>query len=446
MSDRTRIVVKREFTEAVRTKTFIIGTLLAPVFMVVIFALPILLMEGGGGGERSIAVVDATGERIGERVVAGLSAVGSGAGGGATTAAAGAGDGGENGDDRRVFRAELVPLRAGMDADSVRAELAARVDADELDGYLWLPTELLADVDALYEGENATNLADVTELRAVLQSVVREHRMREAGMEPAQVAAAMRPVGMDARKGGDDSATGSVGAAIFVATTLGFVIYMAMFLYGQQVMRGVLEEKRDRIVEILASSVRIHQLMMGKVLGIGAMGLLQLAIWIGLAALALTQGDAIAARFGAEMPPLPGVPAGIGIAFVFYFLGGYFLYASLFAIVGASVTSDQEAQQLIFPVMIPILAGFFIMMPGVQNPETTSMVVGSIVPFTSPIVMPARMALVDVPALELIGSITLLAATAVGCVWVAAKIYRIGMLATGTRPSLRELVRWVRAA
>ena len=160
----------------------------------------------------------------------------------------------------------------------------------------------------------------------------------------------------------------------------------------------------------------------------------------------LTQGDAIAARFGAEMPELPRVPAQVGLTFLLYFLGGYFLYAALFAIAGAIVTSDREAQQVAFPIMIPIIAGFFLMMSGVENPEGTGMIAGSIIPFTSPIVMPTRISLVEVPAVELAGSLALLAATAVACVWISAKIYRIGMLATGKKPSFRELVRWVRAA
>lgn len=430
MSSRTWAVIKREFAASVRTKTFVFGTLFGPVLMVGLILLP-MVFEGDRGGERSIAIVDATGRGIGESVERLLP-------GGLEDAAE---------PDATLRRYDIDVVRPHVrGADALRAEFRERVEADRLHGVLWLPPGLLESASAVYEGENATSRSEMAELRTAVQAAVRQDRLAQAGVDPLRVTGALGPVTFEARQTGEGATSGTAESAVLLAFILGFAIYMVVIIYGQAVMRGVLEEKRDRIIEVMISSIRAPQLLLGKVLGIGGAGLLQVAIWVGFAAVVLTQGDAIAALIGRPMPELPDVPAHIGVSFVAFFTGGFFLYSVLYAGVGAIVTTHQEAQQLAFPVLAPLIAAIAIMSAVAGDPGGQAAVIGSLIPFTAPVIMPMRIALMEVPALELAASGLLLAAAGALLLWVAAKIYRIGMLATGKRPGLREVWRWIRTA
>lgn len=437
---RTWAVVKREFGESVRTKTFIIGTLFGPVLIVALIVLPMLLADEAGG-ERSLAVIDASGQDLGEAVAAVLpqrEAAAEPAGDGGAAAAVAA-------DDRRVYELEMHAVSPD-EAEPLREHVRRRVAADELHGYIWIPAGAADSATVLYEGKNATNFGEMAEVRAAVRTAVREHRLNELGIDPGRVALALRPVGFEARKSGEGTASGGAEATFLLAYMLGFAIYMVVILYGQAVMRGVLEEKRDRIIEIMVSSIRATQLLVGKVLGIGAASLVQVAIWVGFAALALTQGEAVAASLGGSLPELPDVPLRVGVVFLLFFTGGFLLYSIIYAAVGAIVTSDQEAQQLQFIVLAPLLAAIVLMMPVLTNPGGQTATITSLIPLTSPVLMPMRAAMTEVPAAEVAAGTALLLLTSLASLWVAAKIYRIGMLATGKRPSVAELWRWVRTA
>jgi ABC-2 type transport system permease protein len=439
---RTWAVVKREFTEMIRTKAFVIGTVLGPAFMVGLIALQVLMAKTGAG-ERTIAIVDATEAGLGSRVSALLAPAPARASGEGEAGAAGSrGDGDVA---RSRFEVELHPL-GDRDREALRAELLARVEAKELDGILWIPSGVAAGEGVLYEGRNATNIAELERVRGAVQVAVQGARLSAAGIDPARVGEALRPIAFDARKVGGRAASGTPMALVMLTYMLGLVVYMVVILYGQAVLRGVLEEKRDRIVEVVASSIRADQLLVGKVVGIGAAGLLQVSIWIAFAAFALTRGELIAARFGGTLPEMPAVPASLGGVFLFFFLAGFFLYASIFSAMGAIATSDQEAQQLQFPVIMLLVVAISMMMPVLNDPSGTIAVVGSIIPFTAPIVMPMRAAITEIPLVELAGSVVIVTLTALGVLWVSAKIYRIGILATGKRPSAAEVWRWIRTA
>lgn len=426
---RTWPVLRREFTEMVRTKAFVLGTLLGPVLMAGLMAFQILLARGGGG-ERRIAIVDAGGAGLAAQVVAALQAEPL--------------RGVEREGRTRYAAATVAP--GERDADSLRAELIGRIEAEELDGYLWLPAGITAGETVLYEGKNATNFGELERIRAAVQMSVQGARLGAAGIDPAQVGSALRPVPFEARKTGERAASGTPAALFVLTYILGFAIYMVVILYGNAVLRGVLEEKRDRIVEVVVSSIRADQLMVGKVLGIGAAGMLQILIWIGFAAIALTRGGAIAERFGGALPELPAVPAGVGAVFLFFFAVGFLLYAGLYAAMGAVATTDQEAQQLQFPVIMLLIMAISMMAPVLNDPSGTAAVVGSLIPFTAPIVMPMRAAITEVPILELAGSALIIISSALLILWLAAKVYRIGILATGKRPSAVEVWRWLRTA
>ena len=419
-------VVKREFNEMVRTKAFVIGTVLGPVLIVGLFALQII-MAMAGGGERTIAIVSEADEALVQQIAAAL------------------------GTDRTMIDGEArsrflveTHVTGGGDAEALREELLERIEADELDGYLWLPAGIVDGETALYEGRNATNFGDMERIRAAVQTTVQGVRLRIAGIDQAQVAQALSPVAFEARKTGDKAATGTPEALIMLTYILGLAVYMVIILYGNSVLRGVLEEKRDRVVEVIISSIRADQLMTGKVIGIGAAGVLQIAIWILFAALALTKGDGIAARFGGTLPELPAVPASVGGVFLFFFLAGFLLYAGLYAAMGAIATNDQEAQQLQMPVIMLLVVGISMMAPVLNDPSGQIAVIASLVPFTAPIVMPMRAAISEIPLSQLAGSAVIVIGTALAVLWLGARIYRIGILATGKRASVGEVWRWLR--
>ncbi|TAF94418.1 MAG: ABC transporter permease, partial [Bacteroidetes bacterium] len=263
------------------------------------------------------------------------------------------------------------------------------------------------------------------------------------------------------------------GVSYAVGYISGFMIYLILFIYGSMVMRGVMEEKTNRIAEVIVSSTKPFELMMGKILGIGAVGLVQFTIWlvigttINLLLPLLFPGmnpadsqQATAALGAAQQAQQSGAVAGImkGIStinfplvigcFFFYFLGGYFIYSALFAAVGSAVNDDpQDAQSLMLPITMPIIFAIVIMTKAVNDPNSSLAVFGSLFPLTSPIVMMGRIAhgVPDgVPYWQLILSMALLIAGFIGTTWVAGKIYRTGILMYGKKPTWKELIKWAR--
>lgn len=431
---RTWPVIKREFTEMVRTKAYVLGTLLGPVIIAAFIGVPVLFLRAGGGGERHVRVLDATGTAVGQEIAAGLDA----------TSAAGAERGGMGGSR---FTAEVVDVSGTAEGARRAAREEVSRDGSELDGFLYLAPGFMDTGRALYEGRNATSMLQMEQLNGLVTQAVRTRRLNEAGVDPQVLAQVLRPVRIDARKPGEEDEGGSEAETAFlVGVLMAMAIYFAVVLFASSVMRGVLEEKRDRIVEVLLSSIRARHFVYGKVLGIGAASLLQMLVWVGFAAVALTVGPRVATQAGIDLPALPDIPASVALVFLFFFSTGFLLYAALFGAAGAIATTDQEANQLQFPVTIPLLIGFFMMYTLMADADSTMAVVGSIIPFTSPMVLPMRSMLTDIPAGQYIVAVILMLATVWALMAAAAKIYRIGVLSTGKKPTLKELGRWLRTA
>jgi ABC-2 type transport system permease protein len=431
-------VIKREFTEAVGSKAFLIGTILGPLLIFGLFGLQFLVLAKGGGGEHRITLLDATDRGIGDRVVAQINER----------------DAGPSFIERATYVLDVETPDAAVKQDAVDAA-SARVVAKELDGFLWIPPEVMTGGAVEYEGSNAQNSQVTNQIQRAVQRVVQSERLRSEGIDEAALGGALQAVDMNVVKTGERGEVGNPVAAMLLAFGMAFAIYIVVIMYGQSIMTSVQEEKRDRIVELIVSSVRARDLLVGKVVGIGAAGVLQMLIWVAAAGLLLTQGALIAGALGAgestvsaltQGTALPNVPLSVGVAFVLYFAGGFFLFATLFAVVGAIVTNSQEAQQFVFPILMPFVLGLFIAMSAAENPNSTVAVIGSLVPFTSPMVMPVRASVSGVDIWQLVLSLVLLFATAAAMIWVAAKIYRVAIFATGQKPTGREIMRWMRAA
>ena len=429
-------VMRREFLEKVRTRAFIIGTVLFPVLMIGLTVLPILLDRRETEPKR-VAIVDGASGDVGMKV---------------TEALAGARREGANG----AARYSVVRVPAADRVDSVRDSLIAITGVQQegvegLDGILVLTDESVDGGRIPYLGVNVGSMADMRKLETELQTTLRQERLRRAGIDVFVGMKASREVDVVTQKVTSGKLTGESGATSFMlAYIMGLILYMTMLLYGVQVMNSVMEEKTNRIAEVLASSVKPFEMMLGKVLGVGGVGLLQLSIWGGTAMLVTTYRGPLARLFGASPDALtamklPSVRPDLLAVFLIYFVLGFLLYAAAYAAVAAMCNSQQEAQQANTPVTLCIVAGFMAMFSLLNEPSGSLARTLSLIPVTAPFVVPVRYSLAPIPVPELLLSMAATLAGMLFVVWVAGRIYRVGILMYGKRPKASELWRWVRS-
>jgi ABC-2 type transport system permease protein len=286
------------------------------------------------------------------------------------------------------------------------------------------------------------------DLRLAASRAVQEDRLRRAGLDGSRVASLIRQVDVNgARVTRRGEEAGSAISTFMVAYAITFLIYFMTVFYGVNVMRSVLEEKTNRIAEVLVSSVRPTHLMAGKILGVGSAAVLQVMIWIAIAVAGVKSGI-LTRRFDIPAEALGAfrVEPWVGLMLLAFFLFGFFLYASLFAALGASVTTEQEAQSLQTVVLMPLIIPLVFLGAITNDPLGSASTWLGLIPFTSPIAMPMRMASGPIPIAQIVGSMALLVAALAFTAWIAGKIYRIGILSTGKKPTLKELGRWLRAA
>jgi ABC-2 type transport system permease protein len=416
-------VVRREFVERVRTKWFIISTVLGPVFLIGVTILPAMLATRGGGAR--IAVVDAGSGGFASRLLAQLGTDG---------------------------RFSVSVVAAGAGGPAVLDSLTREVQAKRLDGFLEVSPAAVESGRFEYQGRNVASIRDMGMLQQSLRQAVTMERLTQHGIDPGLVQEAQQHIDLGTKRITRQGATRESGeATFFLAYIVGIILYMAILLYGMNVMRSVIEEKRTRIIEVLVSSLRPFELMLGKVIGVGGVGLFQMAIWGVSAALLVSYGSVL---FGAlHISPeqaaqaqvqMPAIGIGLVLLVLAYFLFGYLIYSALYAVIGASVNTEAEAQQAQMPVTMLLVVAIILLMPIINDPGGSMAVTMGLVPFFSPIIMPIRLTASEVPGSEVALSLAVLAASTVVVVWIAARIYRVGILMYGKRPNARELLRWAR--
>jgi ABC-2 type transport system permease protein len=339
--------------------------------------------------------------------------------------------------------------RASGSFEALRPELNRRVLTEEIDGYVRIPADVAASNRIDYRARNISSFSVANDISRAASRAVQQARLAQAGLDAGEVTALLRPVELQTRRvteGGED--TGNAESTFFLAYITGFLIYMLTIMYGINVMRSVLEEKTNRIVEVIVSSMKATHLMLGKILGVGSVALLQVAIWIALGIVASSQSETIAARFKLSPEALSAidVPPFVLASTIGFFLFGFMLYAALFAAVGAAVNSEQEAQQYQTVVFLPLIGSLIFLFQVINDPMGQFATTLGMVPFSSPIIMPMRMAAAAVPASQVLMSLAILALAVAFVTWLAGKIYRVGILSTGKKPTLGELARWLRAA
>ena len=435
------VVFRREYLERVRSKWFLIGTLLGPVFMGVITILPtyMSLKQRPGSELTNIVVLDATGTGLGSRVSSALG---------------------------KKYPAAPAPAVKVIESERVLVASDSAVNAvvrKEITGFIVLDSNTMANKSVTYAGRNASSLSDVDALMAVVRQQVLAQRLEREGLDAERVTALTserletkkEKIGNKGRETG-----GGVGNVIF-GYVVAFLLYMMIALYGQNILRGVMEEKTTRVAEVVVSSVSTDTLLAGKVLGVGLVAITQVLAWVGLTVAMLFYLVPIlfkdmASQAGASAAASRGLPTdaisaalpspGTTLIILGFFVLGFIFYASLFAAVGAMVSSQEDVQQASMPVMLMLISSVIFMSPILTNPGSALARTMSLIPFSAPILMPLRMSLIPVPWWELTASLGGVALAGVAAIWVSARIYRVGLLMYGKRPSFGELARWVKQA
>ena len=409
-------VLRREYIERVKTKGFIFSTIAIPVLMLGMIGLMVFMGVRAEQSQRQVALVDFTGQ-VGEEVARRMEAAG--------------------------YDLEIVDAEIGLE------ELDRRVLEDEIEAYIVLDDLTVQEGAFAYRSKDSPGRIRGALMESIVVEAVLELRLsfteNTAGVREllggSHLSFEQLGEGVSEVQEVSGIATGVAGA---------FILYLSMLLYGQFVLRSVLDEKRNRVVEVVISALTPGRLMLGKILGVGSMGMTQLGIWaacaglIGLIGVPMLAANLPEADLSQIVEVLPGV--GALVLLLVYFILGFFLYSSLFAAVGAMCNTEEEAQQANFPVMMLIIVPFMLQMFSLEGSAFAWMDWAALFPFFSPIMMFPRAVSGSVEwwmvGLSLFFMVIAVGATA----WVAGRIYRVGILMQGKRPTLRELVRWIREA
>ena len=428
----------REFKERVYKKSFIITTLLMPLLMVVISVAPTLIMVFAKGETKSISVIDNSG------IVA-----------------------------PRLESNEDVQFVTIPDGD-LQTELKKSLESEEF-GLLYIGEDVVKNPNnvQLYTNSSSSMLIEDA-ITDQIEEIVEAERLKEYNISDLKqiLDAIEADISLTTFRNDNKEQTASSSAASsFIGIILGFVLYFFLVIYGSIVMQSIIEEKNSRILEVLVSTVRPFDMMMGKILGVASVALTQIAIWgvllivISAAVIPAVMPDDIlagveAVKAGADAAALAtdvdmeaitalasimdtGYIAQIVVLLLLFMMGGFLLYAAMYAAVGASVDQAQDAQQLTTPIMIPIIFAFILLTMVMNDPNSPVVVWSSMIPFTSPIVMMGRIPS-GIPTWEIVTSLVLLYATFIVMVWLAGKIYRVGIFMHGKKPTFKELYKWLK--
>lgn len=419
--EKLKTIIKREYLTRVKSKGFIIGTIISPLIMMSFVFVPLLIARSGGPDQHRVAVLDQNADSaLYERLVTLLEPTRPSA---------------------ARYELQRAPINPTEDLTARQQQLDQQMKDGALDAYLILPADALSRDRLSYRAKNIGDFEGRGRLEDALNKAIFEQRVTRAGLQADNVRELTRDVRLEISNERGESERSKRGAFILSFGLL-MIIYITILVYGVMVMRGVMEEKQSRIIEVLLSSVRPFELMLGKLIGIGLVGLTQYATW-GLLALLLS-GVAALPALAMGAGALPQVSVMQIVFFIVFFVLGYFLYATLYAMVGAMVTSEEDGQQVQMPITMMIILPMLLITLVMRNPNGTAATIFSLIPFFSPVLMFLRIGLDTPPWWQIALSIVLMIGTILGAVWIAAKIYRVGVLMYGKRPTIPELMRWLK--
>jgi ABC-2 type transport system permease protein len=432
----TWLIIKREYLERVRTKSFLVLTLLAPAIMTALMMLPAKLATMGDKVQH-IVVVTST-PQFGEMVRRELLSPSV--------------DGDKDKDDDEAGSQSNVAKLSrenqyvidvdSSPTDAERASLRDKVNSQAVDGYLWLSDDALAAGKVTFASRSVANSGERSRLSEELSRIIQRERLAKNGVSGEQADLLLKPIKVEAIRIEQGRETkGGSGKKFLEVVIMVMLIYVAVLFYGISVMRSVLEEKNSRVMEVLLSSATSTELMIGKIFGVGAVGLTQIAVWVLMAGVFALPSLAMNMDLS-ELAVSPGVL----VAFAAFFLLGFLLYSTLYAAIGAITTTEQEGQQLQFFIVIPLVLSVFMLSSVVKTPDAPLVAWLSMFPFFAPVLMYARIVLQTPPAWQIALSLILLLATIAGLLVLCARIYRVGVLIYGKRPNLPEILKWLKYA
>lgn len=434
--NKLKAIIKREYLTRVRSKGFIIGTALSPILMLSFVLVPFFVARLGSSAAYHVVLLDQSGDtilynRLSE-LIKGEASLNSATSERERTPS-------QMRQKRRQFHLEHQPVSSDAESNEARAWLGQQIAAGKIDAYVYLPPTALREERLNYYARNVGDLEGREQFRVALNRAVIDRRVSLAGLPQTTLENLTREVRFDNR---NERGEVDRGQTMILAFGLLMIIYITILVYGVTVMRGVIEEKQSRIIEVLLSSVRPFDLMLGKLIGIGLVGLTQYFVWtvFGLLLGLLTSFPVLVSNWQS----LPRIEPILLVFFLVYFVLGYFLYATLYAMVGAMVTSEEDGQQMQLPVTMTIVVPMLVSTLVMRDPGGTAATILSLIPFFSPMLMFLRIGLQTPPWWQIALSIVLLIGTILGAVWVAAKIYRVGVLMYGKRPTIPEIWRWLR--
>jgi len=409
----TLVIARRELLERVKSKWFAVMTLIGPIGMIAMIVIPALIARSSTEGTQ-VDIVDRSGV-LARPLAAKL--------------------------ETAKWKVRIVDDPATRDD----AE-EARIRRNEINGYISIDKDALEGGRIVYRGDNASSQAVSILLGQSIKDVVRDERGKQLKLTEEQRRHLATPINFDAQHTtGEKQASSGLGA-FGLAYALGFILYMAITLYGINVMRSVVQEKTSRVMELMVAAVKPRSLMAGKILGVGAAGLIQIGVWLAIGAILLAYRDEVLGAFGIAgggkaLPPLAADEIAVILA---YFIGGYFFYSAMYAALGAMVSSDQETQQVQLPVTMLLVIGVLCLTMISNDPRGSTAATMTMIPFWSPILMPMRYTLGGATLGDIALSLGILALSTALVIRAAAKIYRVGVLMYGKRPGLAELIRWLR--
>ncbi len=414
------IIAKREYLERVRTRSFLLSTFVTPVLMGAFLVLPTLISTSAARGimrdsERPARVVIASDNRALAELV--------------------------SGELTRQHGTRYEPSIVSPASVSERAQLDKKLNDSDLEGYVWLDEAAIASRHVVFTTRRMGDFILRSRLSDALSYAFAAQRMVKQGSSAVDIAAILQPVDLTAVRAGNTASVYNEVRGAVIVFILMFVMLFSLLSYGVMVMRSVMEEKSSRITEVLMCAASAQELMAGKILGTGSVGLTQIGVWMSIAG----YGASRSLYLRTAMSVLDVGPSLI-VYFVIFYTLGYLLYSAIFAGVGAIFNSIDEAQQWNFVVVLPLIAASAMILPVATSSDSLMAVAASLFPFCSPILMFERLAVHDPPLWQVALSLTLLVATIAGTMFASARIYRTGILMYGKRPTIRELSRWLHHA
>jgi ABC-2 type transport system permease protein len=442
-------IVKCEYKKVVLTWAFLLGTFAAPLFAVFVGVVPMLLFSIQGEPKR-IAIVEQSGavaarirnnlspEKVNEKAQRAMQ---------------------ESFKDVNPAQQEKMRRGAeqigalflfedlkpdGKSPEQIRSELNERILSRNLDAYLIVPENIGApETKVFFYARNAGDFVANSTLEDAVNEAIRAERLSRANIDEAKLQALSKKVDFEVSKVSEKGEQKDSGSSFVISFAIGFMIYITLAIYGQAIMGAVVEEKETRIAEILFSSAKPFQLMLGKLVGVGLAGLTQLVIWLGSGVALLLFGLSQLSSMGFSLTAPNITPLAI-LFFVVFFLLGFFLFATIFALIGSMVTTVQEGSQFAFLPVTILLITLYCIFPVARDPNSNFAVWTSMAPFVASMVMPVRISLETPPLWQILVSILVNFAAVAGMVWVAAKVYRTGMLMYGKRATIPEVWKWIR--